>query len=371
MIGIDLFAGSGGLSLGARQAGIDVALAVEYDSHACRTYTHNHPNTNIFFEDIRKLDRIGIDTRHKSTILFGGPPCQGFSTSNQRTRHLQNPDNWLFCEFLRILRLWRPDWVVFENVTGIRETKKGLLFEQIMSGIEMLGYTTFYWILCATDYGVPQKRTRLFIIGSRHGITVPKPLPSVTIPVTVKEAIFDLPELQNGACINVMPYKCKPTYPYAQSTRGELQQSSNHLVTKSASHIIDRYSCIPQGGNWQHIPPQLMRNYSDVNKCHTGIYHRLREDSPSVVIGNYRKNMLIHPIQNRGLSVREAARLQSFPDSYEFMGSIGFQQQQVGNAVPPLLAKAVFEAIINAELEGNCYSKETTSYLCKAGTSVD
>jgi DNA (cytosine-5)-methyltransferase 1 len=164
--------------------------------------------------------------------------------------------------------------------------------------------------------------------------------------VTVHEAISDLPDLPNGASINRMSYKCDAKSNYARLMRGSLQQSSNHLVTKNAPHIIERYKHIPQGGNWADIPPQLMSNYADCSRCHTGIYRRLREDAPSIVIGNYRKNMLIHPTQNRGLSVREAARLQSFPDWYEFKGSIGFQQQQVGNAVPPLLAEAVFRTII-------------------------
>jgi DNA (cytosine-5)-methyltransferase 1 len=119
------------------------------------------------------------------------------------------------------------------------------------------------------------------------------------------------------------------------------------LVSKNSKSVIERYAYIPQGGNWEDIPETLMKNYADRSRCHTGIYHRLKEDAPSVTIGNYRKAMLIHPWEDRGLSVREAARLQSFPDNYQFMGSIGFQQQQVSNAVPPLLAKAVFEMIVD------------------------
>jgi DNA (cytosine-5)-methyltransferase 1 len=163
--------------------------------------------------------------------------------------------------------------------------------------------------------------------------------------VTVSEAIHDLPNLRNGAAIDLLPYKLAAGTAYARLMRGHMKTCHNHLVTRNSSLVLERYRHVPQGGNWEHIPNRLMRNYHNRNQCHTGIYHRLRSRTPSVVIGNFRKNMLIHPTQHRGLSVREAARLQSFPDSYIFQGSIGFQQQQVGNAVPPLLAKAVFAAI--------------------------
>lgn len=125
-----------------------------------------------------------------------------------------------------------------------------------------------------------------------------------------------------------------------------------NLVTVNADYILERYKYIPGGGNWQSIPGSLMRNYSDRDRCHTGIYHRLRCNQPAKVIGNFRKNMLIHPRHNRGISVREAARLQSFPDDYVFLGSIGFQQQQVADAVPPLLAQVVANSILRSKQPG-------------------
>ena len=138
----------------------------------------------------------------------------------------------------------------------------------------------------------------------------------------------------------------EPISPYAKLMRGNSQQCHNNLVTKNSDYIIERYKHISQGENWEAIPQELMKNYKNVSRCHTGIYRRLKEDEPSIVIGNFRKNMLIHPWEDRGLSVREAARLQSFPDNFIFEGSIGYQQQQVGNAVPPLLAKAVFDHVL-------------------------
>jgi DNA (cytosine-5)-methyltransferase 1 len=168
--------------------------------------------------------------------------------------------------------------------------------------------------------------------------------------ITVHQAIADLPQLNNGASIDYLHYPCKAKTDYARTMRNGSIGCTGHLVSKNASWVTKRYKFIPQGGNWQCIPVKFMKNYSDRMRCHTGIYRRLMEDRPSVVLGNYRKNMLIHPVENRGLSVREAARLQSFPDWYEFKGSIGFQQQQVANAVPPLLAKAIFMKVIEAEL---------------------
>ncbi len=350
MIGIDLFSGSGGLSEGAEQAGIEVRLAVESDPHAVATYSRNHPRTQIFPHDIRLLTKTILIQLGHIDVVFGGPPCQGFSTSNQKTRSLTNPENWLLLDFLRVVETIMPDWTLFENVTGIIETEGGFFLRELTKGLENLGYTCSSWMLNAVNYGVPQLRKRLFVLGSLHGIRIKPPTPSSSAYVTVQEAIADLPSLSNGASDNWMPYKYKAMSDYSHMMRGGANQSPNHLVTKNNDKVIERYKHIPQGGNWQDIPAELMTNYKDLSRCHTRIYHRLKANVPSVVIGNYRKNMLIHPIENRGLSVREAARLQSFRDSYEFQGSIGFQQQQVANAVPPLLAYAVFKIIKEAEL---------------------
>lgn len=327
--------------------GIRVTVAIEADPHAAATYVHNHPGVRMLNRDVRKIKAADIAGHcAQPSVLFGGPPCQGFSTSNQRTRSSANPVNWLFREYLRFVRDLQPDFVVFENVKGIVETEGAVFLDFVLSGLGNLGYTLSYDVLNAKDFGVPQNRSRLFVIGSLHGISVNMPGPVTSIPLTVRAALSDLPCLAVGASQDVRPYKSEPKSEYARNMRGGLKKSANHLVTRNAPHIIDRYRHIPQGGNWEDIPEHMMGNYADRSRCHTGIYRRLKETEPSVVIGNFRKNMLVHPRQHRGLSVREAARLQSFPDSFEFKGSIGFQQQQVGNAVPPLLAKAVFERIM-------------------------
>lgn len=349
MIGVELFAGVGGMSLGASMAGIDVRLAVEIDKYAAATFSLNHPASRMLNIDICNLKKIEVDSNGQETILFGGPPCQGFSTSNQRNRNKENPNNWLYREFIRLLKSWAPDWVVLENVKGLKETEGGSFLEAIISDIEKAGYKVSYKILNASDFGVPQKRERIFVVGSRNGKYFEFPSPSIGNLVSVKDAISDLPIICNGNTICSLPYSSASISDYVKTLRNGSTKVSNNLATKNSDLVIKRYAHVPPGGNWENIPIKLMGTYTDATRCHTGIYRRLEEGTPSVVIGNYRKNMLVHPKENRGLSVREAARLQSFPDWFTFTGSIGFQQQQVGNAVPPLMAKAVFEQIMNVE----------------------
>lgn len=346
MIGVDLFSGAGGLSAGAVAAGVQIALAVESDPHAAATYRANHPNVDLRLQDIRCLPDLPPLITTEPTVVFGGPPCQGFSTSNQRTRRLDNPLNHLYVHFIRQVRSIRPTFVVFENVKGFLETKGGFFFSAVVRELRELGYFVTHDVLTATDFGVPQRRSRLFIIGSlTHRPEFPTPCATATPPTTVADALRDLPALDNGATIHETSYRTAPHSDYSRLLRANHKVCTNNLVTRNASYVVERYKHIPLGGNWRHIPERLMSNYADRSRCHDGIYHRLSWDSPSIVIGNYRKNMLIHPSADRGLSVREAARIQSFADSYVFTGSIGFQQQQVANAVPPMLAQAVFEHV--------------------------
>ena len=346
MIGAEIFSGAGGMSIGAKMAGVQVELAVEINKYAAQTFLHNHQSAIVLNDDIRNIKEIPIKKGLQSTVLFGGPPCQGFSRSNHRTRNKENPNNWLFEEFGRISNLWKPDWVVLENVQGLIGTEQGIFLEQILERLQEIGYETNYQVLNAKDFGVPQNRERLFIVGSRHGISFEFPKKKVTEAITVKEAISDLPKLENGNAIEKMKYHSKQTSRYAKELRCKSSLCLNNGVSRNTDLVLERYQFIPQGGNWQNIPKELMSSYTDSSRCHSGIYHRLDENKESVVIGNYRKNMLIHPWQNRGLSVREAARLQSFPDGFEFKGYLGDQQQQVGNAVPPKLAKAIFEKLL-------------------------
>lgn len=351
-VGVDVFSGAGGLSLGAEMAGIDVRYAVEIWPSAAKTYKRNHQKAIVFNQDINYIepkDRI----KEHVFIIMGGPPCQGFSMSNQRReehgRTMENPKNHLFKQFVRFVRELQPDWFLFENVEGIVNVEKGAVIEMICQSFRDLGYTISEpTILWANDYGVPQKRNRCFIVGNRVGVDFKFPQPFDN-EVTVGDAIADLPKLKSGDNLAETPYtlsldECSP---YARLMRERSLYSTQNQVSLNSPLVLERYKYIKQGENWSSIPERLMMNYKDKGRCHSGIYKRLREDTPSVVISNYRKMMLIHPTQDRGLSVREAARLQSFPDDFYFEGPISHIQQQIGNAVPPLLAKAIVQQILS------------------------
>lgn len=322
-------------------------VAIEINCTACATYTANHPSAHVINGDVRAVQQLDVGSRDAPVILFGGPPCQGFSTSNQRTRNKENATNWLFLEFFRISDLICPDWLVIENVAGITHTANGDFLRHIYEQLDSRGYQFTSGLLQASEHGVAQRRERFFLVARKNGsIRNFTNVPRNHSEFSVRDAISDLPELQNGEAAGTLPYRCDAPSSYAQSLRGALNSCEGHIVTRNAPHIIERYKYIPAGGNWSNIPERLMGSYKDRTRCHSGIYHRLEPDRPSIVLGNFRKNMLIHPFEDRGLSVREAARIQSFPDSYKFCGSIGLQQQQVGNAVPPRLAEAVFTYIM-------------------------
>ncbi|MBY3378952.1 DNA cytosine methyltransferase [Rhizobium laguerreae] len=346
MIGIDLFAGGGGMTLGASLSGVEVRAAVENHPSACLTYQANHPNATMHGADIAKVETIDVGARLEPLVVFGGPPCQGFSTSNQRTRHAENPKNWLFREFLRMVETLKPEWVVFENVAGILQTDGGRFAESFREQLRSTGYKVAFGVLNAADFGCPQRRSRYIVIAALNAEPeLPVPPAAIATP-TLWEAIGDLPPLLNGAMEDELEYGGPPLSEYARRLRTDGGSCTGHLVSRNADPIVARYAHIPQGGNWRDVPGMMRDPVTDRRRYHSGIYKRLVQDAPSVVIGNFRKNMLIHPTQDRGLSVREAARLQSFPDNYVFRGSIGFQQQQVGNAVPPVLAKAVFDKVV-------------------------
>lgn len=351
-VAIDLFCGAGGLSLGAEMAGITIKLAIENDPYSINTYKSNHPNVTLLERDIRTVKSKDCIIKNPF-IVFGGPPCQGFSWSNTRTRNLSNEKNELYNEFIRFVRDLKPEWFLFENVEGIVNFNDGKTLKLIKTKFEELGYTLSDEVLFASDYLVPQNRNRYFLVGNINGIQFKFPRKNPN-KITVWDAIGDLPKLKNGANYDTLPYRTtKEISQYAKLMRKNSQHSSQNYVSKNDEYIIERYKFIKQGQNWRAIPNELMLNYKNLENCHSGIYRRLQAYKPSIVISNYRKNMLIHPFQDRGLSVREAARIQSFPDTFNFKGSLWFIQQQIGNAVPPLMAKAIFKKILSYSKQNN------------------
>ncbi|OGC41997.1 hypothetical protein A2Y85_06980 [candidate division WOR-3 bacterium RBG_13_43_14] len=353
---VDLFAGAGGLSLGFENAGFEVIFAVENDICSAETYrmNRNGRNREVILSDISQINFT--DTlkkfrlkRGEIDILLGGPPCQGFSTSNMKTRTADNPKNHLFKEFLRAVKEIYPKWILFENVSGIASFEKGKVIEIINSELSDLGYLCTWDIINSADYGVPQVRKRFFLIGSRMVVKFQFPPPSCGDGkkpyTTVHNAVSDLTLLENGNNIDSLPYRHTGSKlsEYQKEMRKDWNNNYclNNCVTKNSDLIVSRYKLIPPGGNWQDIPACLMKNYKNKSNCHGGIYKRLKWEEPSIVISNFRKNMLIHPEQDRGLSVREAARLQSFPDWYIFYGGLSSQQQQVADAVPPQLTSKI------------------------------
>lgn len=351
--GVDIFSGAGGMSLGAAMAGIHTVVAVENDKHAAESFIYNHPESLMINDDIRKINARNL-VRDTPFVLFGGPPCQGFSMSNTKTRNIDNINNSLFEEFIRFVAELNPYWVVFENVEGFESFDDGRVALELENRLLALGYSCSAAVLCAADYGVPQKRNRFFLVGNRVGKEFKFPKPHKK-QVSVRDAIKDLPRLENGASAYELPYISKADNAYLKLMRKKSKASTQNFVSRNQDYVIERYKHIKPGQNWRAIPDELMTNYADKNNCHSGIYKRLNPKEPSVVISNYRKNMLIHPYQNRGLSVREAARIQSFPDKFTFQGTLMHIQQQIGNAVPPLLAKAIFKKII---AEHNADSKK-------------
>jgi len=366
-VAVDIFSGAGGMSLGATLAGITPILAIEIDKYASNTYANNHPNTMVLQKDISTVNPTDyIDT--SPFVLSGGPPCQGFSVANTKTRNIDNPNNWMFKEYIRFVNSLKPSWFIFENVEGFKSFGKGQFALDVESELRNLGYETNASVLNAADFGVPQKRSRYFIIGNRidkGGIKFDFSNLSRQAHITVKEAVSDLPSMTNGEKADKKEYKTKAISKYAKLMRANSSHATQNYLTENKPHIIERYKVIKEGENWKAAQNNgHLDSYSSTKNTHSGIYKRLEQSKPSVTIANYRKSMLIHPIEHRGLSLREAARLQSFPDDFLFDGSLMYQQQQVGNAVPPYLAKAIFEEIICLEKGLSNISMNNNSISC-------
>ena len=358
---IDLFCGAGGLSEGFRQAGFHVLAGQDFDEAAGATFASTHPEAKFLGGKIQDvtvpslLKATGL-RRGEADVLIGGPPCQGYSVYNHQ-RGESDPRAGLFREYLRIVKGVQPKWLVMENVTGITSIAEGGIVREIEHGMAALGYRVRMKILRAEDFGVPQERRRVFFIATRTDLPIVFPDASHggMLPpfVTIWDAISDLPPVETGGKDVRHQYLSAPKNPYQRMLRGNQTTVSNHVPPRLASVNEARMRHIPPGGSWRDIPfellPEGMRKAK--RSDHTKRYGRPRKTDLACTIltkCDVHWGAYIHPEQDRAITVREAARLQSFPDSFEFHGSRTEQYRQVGNAVPPLLGRRVAESVLSS-----------------------
>ena len=363
---IDLFCGAGGLSEGFRQAGFHVLAGNDIDLHAAETFAASHSKAEFLsgpIEHIADREFLRAAGLKKSELdcLIGGPPCQAFSVYNHQ-RGLHDKRSGLFYEYLRIVEGLMPKWVVMENVTGITSAGDGQAVQRIHSGLANIGYRVETKILRAEEYGVPQERRRVIFLGNRLGLPIRWPTPthgpSLEPFVNVWDAIGDLPPLRNGEKpSHPLPYRTAPTTAYQAYLRGNLTRVTNHAAPCLAPVNLERMKFIPEGGSWRDVPYDLLpAGMKRARRCdHTKRYGRLCKNGLSSTIltkCDLHWGAYIHPEQDRVLTVREAARLQSFPDWFQFAGPRTEQYVQAGNAVPPLLAKHLGLALIKVASQG-------------------
>ncbi len=356
---IDLFCVAGGLSEGFRQAGFHVLAGQDFDEVAGKTFAATHREARFVGGPIQNvtagqlLEAAGI-TKGELDVIVGGPPCQGYSVYNHH-RGAQDPRAGLFREYLRIVEGIMPRWLVMENVTGITSIAGGAIVRQIFEEIEALGYRVEMRVLKAEEYGVPQERRRVFFIATRTGapILFPEPThgPGLEPFVTVWDAISDLPVLRNGDAKVPREYASSANNGYQAILRGDCRTLFNHEPGRLARINEERMKHIPPGGSWRDIPRDLLPSgmLKAKRSDHTKRYGRPRKTDLSCTVltkCDIHWGAYIHPVQDRSFTVREAARLQSFPDFFEFQGSRTEQYVQVGNAVPPLLGRRVAETLI-------------------------
>lgn len=363
---VDLFAGCGGFSHGFKLAGYESILAVEKDLWASETYNYNNPDTKLITEDITTiLTPRKLISKGAVDGIIGGPPCQGFSLSGNRDT--KDPRNSLFTDFVRFVHALSPKFFVMENVTGIlsMKTKDGSHVKNIIRDeFEKIDYKVCVHILNAADYGTPQLRQRVFFIGVRKEFPLDgkiiKP-PAIFNPlnyVTLNDAINDLPQIGAGQGSEVQSYQIPPQNAYQSWARTGSNSIYNHIAMKHTKRLTDRFAQISFGQSVAHVSKEhSQRKRGDATAVSGKVFSqnnmRPYPDKPSPTVAASFQSNFIHPFLDRNFTAREGARIQSFPDTYIFKGKRTTmswekhlsQYQQIGNAVPPLLAKAIAERI--------------------------
>ena len=357
---IDLFSGSGGSALGFRKAGFSINVAVDIDKPASESFKLNFPEAFVFTSDIstlsgKQLLRAGSIRNGKEVLLIACPPCQGFSSARRISQRTNDLRNKLINEFLRIVEEIKPRAFVLENVPGLATGIGKPLYLQILDKLHELGYRTVDGVVNAADYGVPQRRRRLILLGTNDP-NIELSFPPQTnenssetsiLPAwkTVREALIDLPPLKAG------------------------EKNIKNAMHKSASLSEINLKRIKQtphdGGDRTSWTEDLVLECHKTTNGHKDVYGRMKWDAPSPTITGgcamISKGRFGHPEQDRAISLREAARLQTFPDTFIFAGNFGEIAKQIGNAVPPLLAQRAAEAIRNA-IEHPKKVEKTTSH---------
>lgn len=347
---LDLFSGAGGLSVGLdMNPEIKTVVATDIMADALKTLALNFPETKVIQGDICdpaiKDEIVAAAKLYKVNMVVGGPPCQGFSNKGKKLG-LKDPRNFLFREYLSVVERVQPEVFVIENVKAMATSTGGWFIKEILKTIEELGYEVNWGILTASDYGVPQQRQRTIIIAAK-GRKIALPEPTAEKPVTVREAISDLAFLESGEGSDEQLYKVSAESEYQKMMRNGSDKLYNHKATNHAKIVLEKLSLIPPESGKEHLPPELLGR----QKFKT-TWGRLKWDAPSPTIDTRfdtpSDGTNSHPVLNRAITPREAARIQSFPDRFRFVGVKTNICKQIGNAVPPLLGKAIGAAVTRA-----------------------
>lgn len=328
---LDLFCGCGGLSLGFIQAGFDVKLGIDAWGDAIKTFSSSHSDAQGIVADLFTVSPQEIAHQtglHNIDVIIGGPPCQGFSIAGKRM--IDDERNQLYKSFVEFVKFYQPKAFLMENVPNMMSIGKGIIKEQITQDFEELGYTVYSKILMASDFGVPQNRRRAFFIGFKQHCDFEFPKVLEHKKITSFEAISDLPDYSVNDGDN---YPLSIESNYQKIMREKSKGLFNHQITIHNEKTINIIALVPDGGNYKDLPEEL-RNTRNVNIAWT----RLNSQKPSFTIDTGH-NHHFHYKFNRVPTVRESARIQSFPDDFIFLGTKTSQLKQVGNAVPPMLAK--------------------------------